>query len=271
MYSGFITAKRVVPALGVHQRFDASAYRLASPYFAPGTFPGLKTVLSFEGMNGPDGIKAKAPLDKGPSHLYDPESGSGELPGLIKQHYSGLITEIKRQDLVRAGFEAAWLAHYLCDGLTPAHHFPLEDRVAAFTTTGSKRKRYTQPVIVRGDTPSDAVKRSWALWGGKGLLTTHFNFEIGAAATLVGYRTRAKLDHHALAEARAMGVQEFFAREARSIASLGMYQEFYQYGWNAKLARAVRTRIAPQTIQIIAIAWVLAYLEAGQDMAKAAN
>ncbi len=272
MYSGFITSRRIVPALGVHQRFDAAAYRLIAPYFAEETFPSLRQLMHFEGMNGPDGLKVKSPGRHDPGHLYDPETGAGDIPQLITDHYRALIVGLRAQDMVRAGFEAAWMAHYICDGLTPAHHFPLDEEMAT-QSEHSKRipKRYKYTVIVPGTNLVDTIRRSWAVWGGKGLLTTHLNFEFGVAAALVGYRINVTLDHSQLAKARSMGFLPFFEDEAKSVAALQMYEDFYATGWNAELARTVKNRLAPQITQVIAIAWLLAYLEAGLESAKLAQ
>ncbi|HEX7259795.1 MAG TPA: hypothetical protein VF272_02585 [Candidatus Saccharimonadia bacterium] len=272
MYSGFITSKRIVPAVGVHQRFNAASYRMIAPYFAEGTFPTLKQLMHFEGMNGPDGLKVKSPGHHDPGHLYNPETGAGDIPRLITDHYRNLVSALRSKDLVRAGFDAAWLAHYICDGLTPAHHFPLNENVAK-QSEHSKRipKRYKYTVIVPGINFFDTIRRSWAVWGGKGLLTTHFNFEVGVAAALVGFRLKADLNHEQLAKARSVSLLPFFKSEAQSIAELEMYKSFYVSGWNSELARMVKNRLAPQIVQTIAIAWLLAYLEAGLESAKLAQ
>ena len=272
MYSGFITSKRIMPAVGVHQRFNMAAYRMISPYFAEGTFPAIRQLMHFEGINGPDGLKVKSPGRHDPGHLYDPETGEGDIPQLIADHYRNLVAALRQQDLIRVGFDAAWMAHYICDGLTPAHHFPLDKDVAK-QSEHSKRipKRYKYTVIVPGTNLIDTLRRSWAIWGGKGLLTTHFNFEVGVAAALVGFRIKSKLDHDKLAQARSMGLLPFFASEAKAVASLEMYETFYKYGWNSVLARMVKNQLAPQITQTIAIAWLLAYLEAGLESAKLAQ
>lgn len=255
--------------VGVHQRFDGSAYRLISPYFATGSFPTLRQINHFEGLNGPDGIKAKSPGRHDPGHLYNPETETGELLTLIEAHYAALVGVLNQEDMVRAAFESAWLAHYVCDGLTPAHHFPLDAQLAEHTADCKpKPTHFKHPVIVRGRTPAESLKHSWALWGGKGLLMTHFNFELGVATSLVGHRIQARLDDARLADARAIGPLAYFKREARSVADLHMYETFRESSWDAELARLVRVRLAPQIVQAIATIWLLAYLEAGFEAAK---
>lgn len=49
-----------------------------------------------------------------------------------------------------------------------------------------------------------------------------------------------------------------------------MYERFYRRGWNTELARQVKVKLAPQTVQTIGIAWLLAYLESGQELLETA-
>jgi hypothetical protein len=265
MYSGFITSKRTLSAVGVHQRFDTVAYRMIKPYLAANDFPHVAQIIHFEGINGPDGLKVKSPQQDGPSHLYDPETGAGAIPELIDRHYGQLVAELKRGDMVRAAFESAWLAHFVCDGLTPAHHFPLDKHIARHGATKGPRGRYRLRLL--GESPMDTVRRGWAMIGGKGLLTTHFNFEMGVATALIGQRIKVRLDSAKLAHAQQVGPIEFFKLEAADISELRMYELFYHKGWSPEVARLVKTKLAPQTVQAIGIIWLLAYLEADRQLA----
>jgi hypothetical protein len=269
MYSGFITSNKTVAAVGVHQRFDTVAFHMVSAYFTPDTFPALAQIIHFEGINGPDGLKVKSPGKDEPSHLYDPSTDSGPIPGLIEKHYAKLVVALKAQDSVRAAFEAAWMAHYVCDGLTPAHHFPLDKHIAEHGLKKGERGSYK--VHTPGQSPMMTVRKGWAMLGGKGLLTTHFNFEMGVATALIGQKIKVTLDPAKLVEARQQGAIAFFKQEAREIAELDMYTKFYQKGWSPEVARLVKTRLAPQTVQAIGIIWLLAYLEAGQELATDAT
>ncbi len=266
MYSGFVTSKKTVSAVGVHQRFDTAALSILKPYITPGTFPVLSQILHFEGINGPDGIKVKSPGKDEPSHLYNPTTDKGPIPGLINRHYQKLVEALMDEDLVRAGFESAWLAHYVCDGLTPAHHYPLDQKLAEHELKKNAKGSYS---IWRrpGEPMMAAVRKGWAVFGGKGILTTHFNFEMGVATALVGQRLPKELDTAKLAQARKLGAINFFKQEARAVAELGMYERFYAQGWGATLARQVKTKLAPQSVQVIAIIWLMAYLDAGKELA----
>jgi hypothetical protein len=275
MYSGFITPKRVVKRVGIHQRFDMAAYKMIELYLptAEGAFPGIKEILHFEGYNGPDGLNTKVGLkpkglkpkdnhDHNPSHLYDPLTDSGEVPVHIHNHYTALVQALKAEDRIRAAFEAAWLAHYIGDGLTPAHHWPLEDKVAEAAENASL-------ALKRGDVSKfrAALQKNWAIWGAKGHMTTHFNFEMGIAFAMLVFRIKPVFSEHELARARQLGPVDFFKNEALSIANLHLYDRFYREGWTNDLARIIRNDLAPRTARTIGIIWLLALLEAGQELA----
>ena len=249
MYAGFVTTGRVVKSIGIHQRFDAAAYNMVSQYFKPGTFPGIGEILHFEGINGPDGVKVKSLGVQDPSHMYDPISDVGVLPDLITNHYALLVESLQEQDLVRAAFEASWLAHYVTDGLTPAHHYPYDEKKAELFGEASQY---------------NLLHKGWLWLGGKGVLSTHLNFEMGVASTLLLFPLKVKLDDEKLAEARRMGMVPFFKQEARQVAELKLYDQFYEKGWTAELARTIKQQIAPHAVQVVGIIWLLAYLEAGQ-------
>jgi hypothetical protein len=195
MYAGFITTKRVVKRAGIHQRFDMAAYHMIERYLPEGAFPSIKEILHFEGYNGPDGLKSKGGLkyktkdDQNPSHLYDPLTDTGEVPLHIGNHYIALVDSLKSGDMIRSSFEAAWMAHYIGDGLTPAHHFPLEDKIAEAADKAAGD-------VKNGDTSrfTALAKKNWAIWGAKGHMTTHMNFEIGIAFALLAFPIRPEFD-----------------------------------------------------------------------------
>ncbi len=280
MYAGFVSTKRVVKRLGVHQRFDVAAYRMISPYLKSNTFPSIRSVLHFEGYNGPDGIKVKSPGVDDPSHFYDPQTDVGELPVHVQNHYVGLVKTLREGDMVRAAFEASWLAHYIVDGLTPAHHYPLVEKMVGLRVGEEELAKRLEPGseplrnagtsalsknFVVGDNVRQTIQKNWAIWGGKGIFSTHHNFEIGVATSLMFSKINLKLNESQLAEARQLGMLQFFKREARAVASLDLYERFYREGWTAELARIVRQQIAIHACQVVGIIWLLAYLEAGQS------
>lgn len=261
MYSGFVTHRHTIKRLGIHQRLDRAAYRMVHAYFAPGSFPSLKQILHFEGFNGPDGLKVKSPGHADPDHFYDPIANVGELPKHVASHYDKLTKALKDQDMVRSGFEASWLAHYVVDGLTPAHHVLISDEMDRINGGAlPKREGKFFKYVISGE---GALKKNWAIWGTKGVVSTHHNFEVGIATTLIGRPVRVRLDPVKLARAQEVGYMQFFKEESAAIAKLDLYTEFQKKGWSAAMAASIRNQIAPAAVQAAGIIWLLAYLDAG--------
>lgn len=48
---------------------------------------------------------------------------------MIEDHIVNLTEALKADNYQRAAFEAAWMAHAITDGLTPAHHYPFEEKL----------------------------------------------------------------------------------------------------------------------------------------------
>ena len=266
MNSGFITTKRVVNQIGVHQRFDVAAYRMIEQFLPTGSFPTLKDIIHFEGYNGPDGLKIKSPGVNEPSHLYDPVTDTGDAAMHIANHYAALVERLKDGDMIRSAFEASWMAHYICDGLTPAHHWPLEERLAEVAALSPAS-------LKRGDTTKFAgtmvsIKKNWAVYGVKGHLSTHFYFETGIAFALLIFPIRPVFRDKEFVRTRELGPLGYFKAEAVDIAELHLYERFYKEGWNSDIAAAIKNKIAPQTARAIGLIWLLALYEAGEQLVR---
>ena len=117
--------------MGVHQKIDRIARRNMRKFTGiEHSFPTTREILHFEGNNGPDGIKRKSPSIDEPWHYIDPANPNDRaLVSMINDHYVNLVQALRNTNRVRAAFEAAWMAHAITDGLTPAHHYPLSDKI----------------------------------------------------------------------------------------------------------------------------------------------
>ena len=49
-----------------------------------------------------------------------------------------------------AAFEAAWLAHAVTDGFTPAHHEPLEEQLEGLRPTDDRGKKWRGKIVMAG-------------------------------------------------------------------------------------------------------------------------
>jgi hypothetical protein len=261
MYSGFVSPHKTITRIGIHQRFDSAAYRMIEPLLPPDFLPPLAEILEFEGFNGPDGLKVKSPGVNEPSHLYDPATDTGQVPANIQMHFDNLVLALKAKDEVRASFEAAWMCHYVCDGLTPAHHWPLEEALAEADApplvlpVGDNAKRF-----------SAQIKKQWLIWGAKGHLSTHHNFELGIVFALAAVTIKGKFDLAELQQARADGPVDYFKRQARHVAELDLYGKFYKHGWTTEIAKGIKNVIAPVSARTIGLILLLAAEAAGGQL-----
>lgn len=269
MYSGTTISRRSGKILGAHQKIDRVA-RAALERVAPGTnFPKSRDIVHFEGQNGPDGIKRKSPAKDEPWHYYNPVDPSDlALITMIKRHVDDLTAALKKDNAERAAFEAAWLAHALVDGLTPAHHYPLEAKLEELRGEGlDTRVTIKDKLVIRqaGDTRRQMLRKNWQFWGAKGIMTTHGLFEWGVATTIAPLRLRrGQPTAEQLERVRREGVDVLFKEMASEIYELNMYERFHKKGWTRKLAKQTREQLAPRLVRIVALAWYAAAYKAGK-------
>jgi hypothetical protein len=268
MYSGTTLTRYSGRVLGAHQKIDRVARKHLKRIVSDDTpFPGIRNILYFEGKNGPDAIKRKSPAQGEPWHYYDPfDEDDTQLLELIEEHFKLLVRELKAGNKERAAFEAAWLAHALVDGLTPAHHYPYEKKLIELRKGQPIETRTTikEKLVMHGDTRREKLRNNWKMWGPKGLFTTHGLFEMGIATLIMPLTfSDAVLKPGDLARARDIGLIEWFKRTAREVAVLDMYERYYLKGWTPKLAYDVRHKLGPSIVQTVAVAWYLALYEAG--------
>lgn len=260
MYAGFITSRHAARWLGTHQKLNRVAHRVLKQIDAA-DFPTIKSINHFEGYRGPDGLKTKSHHDQDPDTLYDPVAEAGGVLDQVTNHFELLAVALRDGDKVRSAFEASWLAHYITDGLTPAHHPPFKEY-----SEGLRNKqpggRVKDKLMVTGATALETIKQTWLHVGARGQLSSHIHFELGVASVVVPARVKAKVSTTLLALARELGPVDFFKHQAKMVDSLHLYRRFRTKGWTTRIARDVKHKLAPIIAQTIAIAWLLAYEEA---------
>lgn len=261
MYAGTTLRNSSGRLIGAHQKIDRVARRALEQLTPDSNFPGIRQILQFEGKNGPDGIKRKSPAQDEPWHFYNPADEQDTfLLQLIDRHSKNLTAALKRDSQEKASFEAAWLAHAIVDGLTPAHHFPLEDKLVELRGEGIEtRTSVKDKLIIRGpgDNHLSMLAKNWQFWGAKGVMTSHLLFELGIATAIAPMRLRAgyptKTD---LKKVKSLGTIELFKTNAQTIYNLDMYHRFIEKGWTSKLAGEVRDVLVPLIVKTVALAWL---------------
>jgi hypothetical protein len=271
MYAGSTLTTFSGRLLGAHQKIDRAARRHLECLAPKCRFPGAKSILHFEGDNGPDAIKRKSPAKDEPWHFIRPfDADDTQLIGQIEDHYGALVEALKKHDSVRSSFEAAWIAHAIVDGLTPAHHYPYEEKLVELRSGRMNQDRTTlgKKLIMPGESPGHQISNNWKMWGPKGLMTTHAAFEWGVAVLIAPLQFRRLVPTpDKIAHFNSLPLDQWFRSVAQDVARLELYDAFYATGWTIPLARRVRSQLAPVLVQTVALVWYGAALEA--DAVKA--
>lgn len=266
MYSGSTLTNFSGLILGAHQKIDRISRKHLDKLVPGCTFPRTRTILHFEGNNGPDGIKRKSPAKDEPWHYIQPYDDTDiNLVTIIEGHYHNLVKALRGGDEVRAGFEAAWLSHATVDGLTPAHHYPYEEKLVELRGGEGVETRTTlrKKIVMPGDNRRHQLRNNWKMWGPKGLFTTHWTFEWGFATVIKPMRFDEALPSDKDIDTfTVLGVSGWFRLQAQEIARLGMYEDFSLHGWTPKLARQVRRELAPAIVRAVTVVWYGALQEA---------
>lgn len=246
--------------MGVHQKIDRVAHRHLKRHLPKRTvIPTSHDILHFEGLNGPDGIKRKSPAKDEPWHYIDPKNPDDRaIIDMINDHIFNLAHAFRTKNPERAAFEMAWVSHAIVDGLTPAHHYPLEAKLEELrggegleTRVSTKAK-----LLLPGENRRQQFSNNWQYWGAKGVMTTHLAFELGVATCIAPLRFEdcapSKEEYARVAQD---GFESTFIEVLHRINDMQMYDEFTKNGWTRELARETRSELIPDIIKTVTLAW----------------
>lgn len=272
MYSGIPITRYSGRIMGAHQKIDRIARRhLGELLTRPEHFPSTRSILQFEGKNGPDGIKVKSPAKDEPWHFLNPLSHEIEdyktksFQQLLEMHFRGLVKELKKNNHERSAFEAAWLSHAIVDGLTPAHHYPFEEKIAELRggASNDSRTTYKKKLIFGGSNKRETAKNMFKAYGPRGLYMAHVLFEAGFSIIVRPLRfPDARPTQREIKRIRQLGPTEYFMRRAREVAVMELFEQYLEKGWTSKLARQIRQQLAPLIVRTVTIIWYEAAREA---------
>lgn len=270
MYAGStLPALRYVDTwFGAHQKIDRVARkRLDQLVEGNIDFPCIKSILHFEGVNGPDAIKRKTPAQDEPWHFYDPTDPTDtKILTIIKDHYNNLVAALQANNQTRASFEAAWLAHALVDGLTPAHHYPYEQELVRLRGGEGVETRNSpkQKIVMPGDTFRKKLHNNWQMWGDKGLLATHIAFEVGVAGIIAPLKMQKAVPSAKELKMlkNAEDVETYFKQQAQIVKDMNLYEQFYAHAWTPNLSRQISRGLVPTIVKTVTAVWYSAEMEA---------
>ncbi len=290
--------------MGTHQKLDQAARRSLAKVLPRGKyFPSEKEILHFEGSRGPDGLKRKSPGIDEPSHMMatsdlvqeqdeendasssEQASSQHELdaaPDLVAEkidhsnldersvvtmildHRWNLVKALKDNNQVRAAFEAAWMAHMLTDGLTPAHHFPLSQVKDELMTDKEIMRVFGQPIkgVIRGRNMLETMRNNWLFWGAGGHMSKHIAYEYGVLMIATPLSPRYLEVELQPTDLQELDTRKMFRQALGRVQKLEQYSQFLENGWMTELAMEVKEILLPEIIRAIALGWYSAVVEA---------
>ena len=162
------------------------------------------------------------------------------------------------------------MAHAIVDGLTPAHHYPLEEKLEQLRGEGIEtRTTFRKKVVMPGENRREQLRNNWELWGAKGVMTTHFMFEIGFATTIAPHPLeKGKPSANDRVRVEQQGVTAIFKEALHTIHDMRLYDEFHRTGWTRRLARKSREQLAPVIVRTVVLAWHYAAVKAADRLER---
>jgi hypothetical protein len=266
MYAGTTIRRGSGKIIGVHQKIDRVARRKIKRLLPDSiNFPTIKEILHFEGINGPDGIKRKSPAVDEPWHFINPNDPTDRaLINVINDHIHNLSVALRDKNEVRSSFEAAWLAHAVVDGLTPAHHYQLSKKIEElWGKAHNERISLREKNVIHGDNLRDTLSKNWQYWGLNGIFTSHGMFEIGAASAIATENFNDfKFDKRYLIKLEKRGFESIYLDSIQKINKLNMFKQFTKSDWTGVLAKQTKQILVPEMIRMVILAWYQAIIMA---------
>lgn len=250
--------------VGTHQQIDQAARKVLAKHLPRGKyFPSSKEILHFEGTRGPDGLKRKSPDDDDPSHMFGEDNGR-ELFQQISDHYANLVQALRAHNEVRSAFEAAWLAHKITDGLTPAHHFPLSEAKEELMSNKEFVKIFGEPIkgIMHGRNVAETMRNNWLYWGAGGHMSKHIAYEYGVTIIAAAIPQRQLVPKMGKSEFYLVDLKKIFYEAIARAQVPDIYERFRKDGWTVDLALETKNVLLPEIIRTVALAWYAAAEEA---------
>lgn len=265
MYSRATPFQKADKIAGTHQKIDRAA-RLTlrkilskNPTFSKVHFPKIDEILVFEGNGGPDGIKTKSPGKDEPWHFVEPYGDLTPIKTYVENHLFNLSKALSEENYVRASFEAGWMAHAITDALTPAHQYPMTDKIIEISgKKPEERDKIIKKMFLSGKNWRERLLNNWEYIGPKGVMSSHMLYEMGVATMITSIAAK-KITNYPTEEeiSRVLNgnFMEVFEEKIKWVADQKYYETYLEKGWTTSLARNTKSILLPEISKIVALGW----------------
>ena len=266
MYSRATPFQKADKIAGTHQKIDRAARLVLREIISKNQklskihFPKIDEILVFEGNGGPDGIKTKSPGKDEPWHFVEPYGDLTPIQNYVENHLFNLSKALASENYVRASFEAGWMAHAITDALTPAHQYPMTDKIIEISgKKPEERDKLIKKMFLSGENWRERILNNWEYIGPKGVMSSHMFYEMGVATmiTSVSARKLSKMPEKDEIQIVLNGdFMTLFEEKIKWVADQKYYETYLENGWTTILARDTKQELLPEISKIVALGWL---------------
>lgn len=266
MYSRATPFQKADKIAGTHQKIDRAARLVLREIISKNQklskihFPKIDEILIFEGNGGPDGIKTKSPGKDEPWHFVEPYGDLTPIQNYVENHLFNLSKALASENYVRASFEAGWMAHAITDALTPAHQYPMTDKIIEISgKKPEERDKLIKKMFLSGENWRERILNNWEYIGPKGVMSSHMFYEMGVATmiTSVSARKLSKMPEKDEIQIVLNGdFMTLFEEKIKWVADQKYYETYLENGWTTILARDTKQELLPEISKIVALGWL---------------
>ena len=260
MYSRATPFQKADKIAGTHQKIDRAARLVLREIISKNQklskihFPKIDEILIFEGNGGPDGIKTKSPGKDEPWHFVEPYGDLTPIQNYVENHLFNLSKALASENYVRASFEAGWMAHAITDALTPAHQYPMTDKIIEISgKKPEERDKLIKKMFLSGENWRERILNNWEYIGPKGVMSSHMFYEMGVATmiTSVSARKLSKMPEKDEIQIVLNGdFMTLFEEKIKWVADQKYYETYLENGWTTILARDTKQELLPEISKI---------------------
>lgn len=265
MYSRATPFQKVDKIAGTHQKIDRAARLILreiiakNPQFSKVHFPKIDDILRFEGNGGPDGIKTKSPGKDEPWHFVDPYGDLSPMKTYIENHLVNISNALSNNNPVRASFEAGWMAHAITDALTPAHQYPMTDKIIEISgKSPSERDKIIKKMFLSGDNWRERILNNWEYIGPKGVMSSHMLYEMGVATMISSMAAKKFALMPTNEEIQIVldgNFMKLFENKIKWVFNQEYYKRYMEKGWTTRLAQETKYILLPEISKMVALGW----------------